>query len=68
MGKERQGKTSPGLPLTPEQIEFREMKKKIHRLEMENDILKKATALLISLLLNSKINYDLQKNQPLMIK
>ncbi|WP_162505195.1 IS3 family transposase [Candidatus Arsenophonus triatominarum] len=38
---ERQGKTSPGLPLTPEQIEFKEMKKKIHRLEMENDILKK---------------------------
>lgn len=45
---ERQGKTSPGLPLTPEHIEFRAMKKKIQRLEMENEILKKATALLMS--------------------
>lgn len=45
---ERQGKTAPGLPLTPEQIEFSAMKKKIQRLEMENDILKKATALLMS--------------------
>ncbi|WP_390898045.1 IS3 family transposase [Yersinia frederiksenii] len=33
---ERQGKTPVGLPLTPEQIELREMKKKIQRLEMEN--------------------------------
>ncbi|HAS8353890.1 TPA: transposase, partial [Vibrio vulnificus] len=36
---ERQGKTPAGLPLTPEQLELREMKKKIQRLEMENDIL-----------------------------
>jgi transposase-like protein len=49
---ERQGKTPPGLPLTPEQLELREMKKKIQRLEMENDILKKATALLMSDSLN----------------
>lgn len=45
---ERQGKTPTGLPLTPEQIELREMKKKIQRLEMENEILKEATALLMS--------------------
>lgn len=45
---EREGKTASGLPLTPEQIEFRQMKKRIKRLEMENDILKKATALLMS--------------------
>lgn len=45
---EGQGKTAPGLPLTPEQTEFRARKKKIQRLEMENDILKKATALLMS--------------------
>lgn len=49
---ERQGKTTPGNPLTPEQIELREMKKRINRLEMENDILKKATALLMSGSLN----------------
>ncbi|HGM7842885.1 TPA: transposase, partial [Serratia marcescens] len=40
---ERQGKTPAGLPLTPE---LREMKKKVQRLEMENEILKQATALL----------------------
>ncbi len=49
---ERQGKTPPGLPLTPEQIESRAMKKRIQRLEMENEILKKATALLMSDSLN----------------
>ena len=50
---ERQGKTPAGLPLTPEQLELREMKKKIQRLEMENHILKKATALLMSDSLNN---------------
>ncbi|VEN37244.1 unnamed protein product [Callosobruchus maculatus] len=49
---ERQGKTPAGLPLTPEQLELREMKKKVQRLEMENEILKKATALLMSDALN----------------
>lgn len=49
---ERQGKTPAGLPLTLEQLELREMKKKIQRLEMENEILKKATALLMSDSLN----------------
>ncbi len=29
-------------PVTPEQIEIRELKKKIQRIEMENEILKKA--------------------------
>ncbi|MBK0167502.1 transposase [Klebsiella sp. S69] len=50
---ERQGKTPPGLPLTPEQTELREMRKRMQRLEMENEILKKATALLMSDSLNS---------------
>lgn len=50
---ERQGKMPPGLPLTPEQTELREMRKRIQRLEMENEILKKATALLMSDSLNS---------------
>lgn len=43
---ERQGKTPKASPITPEQIEIRELKK-IQRIEMENDILKKATALLM---------------------
>lgn len=50
---ERQGKTSKASPITPEQIEIRELKKKLQRIEMENDILKKATALLMSDSLNS---------------
>jgi transposase-like protein len=50
---ERQGKTPVGVPLTPEQIELREMRKRVQRLEMENEILKKATALLMSDSLNS---------------
>jgi transposase-like protein len=49
---ERQGKTPAGLPLTPEQLELREANKRIQRLEMENEILKKATALLMSDALN----------------
>jgi len=49
---ERQGKTPKASPITPEQIEIRELKKKIQRIEMENDILKKATALLMSDSLN----------------
>lgn len=49
---ERQGKTPAGLPLTPELLELREAKKKIQRLQMENEILKKATALLMSDSLN----------------
>ena len=40
---ERQGKTTEASPITPEQIEIRELKKKLQRIEMENDILKKAT-------------------------
>lgn len=50
---ERQGKTTETSPITPEQIEIRELKKKLQRIEMENDILKKATALLMSDSLNS---------------
>ena len=40
---ERQGKIPNASPITPEQIEIRELKKKLQRIEMENDILKKAT-------------------------
>ncbi len=34
--------------MTPDQLEIRELEKKIKRIEMEKEILKKATALLVS--------------------
>ncbi|MQI96116.1 transposase [Escherichia coli] len=40
---ERQGKTPKASPITREQIEIRELRKKLQRIEMENEILKKAT-------------------------
>ena len=46
--QEREGKTVTQTPLTPEQIEIRELKKRNERLELEKEILKKATALLMS--------------------
>lgn len=45
---ERQGITPKASALTPEQIEIQQLKKKIKYLEEEKDILKKATALLMS--------------------
>lgn len=45
---ERQGITPKGSALTPEQIEIQQLKKRIQYLEMEKDILKKASALLMS--------------------
>lgn len=50
---ERQGKISKASPIIPEHIEIRELKKKLQRMEMENDILKKVTTLLMSDSLNS---------------
>ena len=40
---ERQGKTPKASPITLEQIEIRKLRKKLQRIEMENEILKKAT-------------------------
>ncbi|EMX34428.1 putative transposase [Escherichia coli MP021017.1] len=40
---ERQGKAPKASPITPEQIEIRKLRKKLQRIEMENEILKKAT-------------------------
>ena len=40
---ERQGKTPKASPITPEQIEIRKLRKKLQRIEMENEILKKDT-------------------------
>lgn len=46
--KERLGDTSNASPLTPDKIKIKELEKKIKRIEMESEIIKKATALLIS--------------------
>ncbi len=45
---ERQGKTPTASAITPEQRKIQELEKQIRRLEMEKEILKKATALLMS--------------------
>jgi transposase len=45
---ERKGLTPIASALTPEQIEIQQLKKRIKYLEEEKDILKKATALLMS--------------------
>lgn len=46
--KERTGEDDSASPLTPDKIKIKELEKKIKRIEMENEIIKKATALLIS--------------------
>lgn len=47
--KERQGQSVAGTKaITPEQKELQELRAKIKRMEMEAEILKKATALLMS--------------------
>lgn len=45
---ERSGINSTATPLTPDQRKIRELEKRIERIEMEKEILKKATALLMS--------------------
>ena len=45
---ERDGQLTPGNPITPEQREIAELKKQVKRLELEKEILKKASALLMS--------------------
>ena len=45
---ERQGQPGSASPMTPEQIEIKQLKKQIAQLKEHNDILKKATALLMS--------------------
>jgi len=51
--QERAGNAPKASPMTPEQIEIRALKKRIERIELEKDILKKATALLMSDSLNN---------------
>ena len=50
---ERQGLTSQATPLTPDQQKIRALEKRIKRIELEKEILKKATALLMSDSMNS---------------
>lgn len=51
--EERQGKTPIASAITPEQRRIQELEKQIRRLEEEKEILKKATALLMSDSLNN---------------
>ena len=51
---EREGISPKASPITSEQIEIRALKKEIKRINLENEILKKASALLMS---------DVWKNQ-----
>jgi len=46
--KERNGEAITANPMTPDQIKIMELEKKIRRIEEEKEILKKATALLMS--------------------
>lgn len=45
---ERKGEAPKATPMTEEQRRIRELEKKVKRLEMEKEILKKASALLMS--------------------
>ena len=45
---ERDGKPNTGAPITPDQQRIKELEKQLKRVEMEKEILKKATALLMS--------------------
>jgi transposase len=51
--QERQGTTPQGSAITPDQRHIQELEKQLRRVEMEKEILKKATALLMSDSLNN---------------
>ncbi len=46
--QERQGKSPGASPMTPDQRRIKELERQLKRVEMEKEILKKATALLMS--------------------
>ena len=45
---ERNGSNNQSSPLSPDKIKIKELEKRIKRVELEKEILKKATALLMS--------------------
>lgn len=51
--QERQSKTPKGAAMTEEQRKIKELEKRIRQIELEKEILKKATALLMSDSLNN---------------
>lgn len=51
--EERSGITPKATPMTPDQLKIRELEKRIKQIELEKEILKKATALLMSDSLNN---------------
>ena len=51
--QEHDGIKPKATPITPEQLKIRELEKKVARLEEHNEILKKATALVMSDSLNN---------------
>jgi transposase len=55
---ERDGALTAGKPIIEEQREIAELKKQVKRLEMEKDILKKASALLMSDSMNDSHNIN----------
>lgn len=50
---ERNGISPQATPMTPDQLKIRELEKRLRRVEEEKEILKKATALLMSDSLNN---------------
>ena len=50
---ERNGISPQATPMTPDQLRIRELEKRLRRVEEEKEILKKATALLMSDSLNN---------------
>ena len=51
--QERSGESPKATPMTPDQRKIRELEKRIRQIELEKEILKKATALLMSDSLNT---------------
>jgi transposase len=51
--EERAGMTPKATPMTPDQLKIRELEKRLKQVELEKEILKKATALLMSDSLNN---------------
>jgi transposase len=53
--QERKGVRVEQTPMTPDQLEIKDLKKKLARAELEKEILKKATALLMSDSMNNSL-------------